>query len=81
MRVFTPFTFNYFKRNNYEHEVGCKEDMFKINKVKINYGIGRLRFLNKILNPLLNLNHEVYCRFFAWVFPSSEIEYELEVLK
>jgi len=81
VRVFTPFTFNYFKRNNYEHEVGCKEDMFKINKVKINYGIGRLRFLNKILNPLLNLNHEVYCRFFAWVFPSSEIEYELEVLK
>ena len=81
VRFFTPFTFNYFRRNNYEHEVGCEEDMFKINKVKINYGIGRSRKLNFLFNPLINLNHEIYCRFFAWILPACEIVYELEVLK
>ncbi|MFA5953759.1 MAG: methyltransferase domain-containing protein [Candidatus Pacearchaeota archaeon] len=81
VRFFSPFTFNYFKRNNYSHEVGCKEDMFNVKKVKINFAIGRAKILNKIFNPLINLNHEFYCRFLAWIFPSSEIEFELEVLK
>jgi predicted SAM-dependent methyltransferase len=81
VRFFTPFTFNYFKVNKYSHEVNCNEDMFIIKKVKINYSVGTARSLNKIFNPLINLNHKIYCRFFAWIFPSSEIEYELIVKK
>lgn len=81
VRFFTPFTFEYFKKGNYSHEVGCKEDMFFVNKVKINYAIGKAKILNFLINPLLNLNHKVYCRFFAWIFPASEICFELKVIK
>ena len=81
IRFFSPFTFNYFKKGTYSHEVNCKEDMFEVVKVKINFAIGRLKGLNFILNPLINLNKEIYCRFFCWILPSSEIEYQLEVLK
>lgn len=81
VRFFSPFTFNYFKKGNYSHEVGCKEDMFKVEKVNINFGIGRAKKLNWIFNPLINFNHELYCRFFAGIVPASEIEYVLKVIK
>ncbi len=81
VRYFSPFTFNYFKKGTYSHEVGAKEDMFNVKKVRINFAIGRAKKLNKIFNPLINLNHDIYCRFFAWILPSSELEFELEVLK
>ena len=81
VRFFTPFTFNYFSKGNYSHEVNCKEDMFKVQKCKINFGIGRAKKLNWIMNPLINFNQEFYCRFLAWTVPASEIEFELRVLK
>ena len=81
VRFFTPFTFNYFKKGNYSHEVGLKNDMLEVKKVKINFGIGKSSKLNCIMNPLVNFNHTFYCRFLAFIFPSSEIEYELEVIK
>lgn len=81
VRFFSPFTFNYFRRGNYSHEVGVDEDLFYIKEVRLNFGAGRLKKLNWLVNPIVNLNHEVYCRFFAWIFPVSEIEYELEVLE
>lgn len=82
VRFFTPFTFNYFNgKGNYSHEVQTKKEMFKIEKSKINFGVGKSSILNKILNPLLNLNHQIYCRFFSWIFPASEIEFELRVIK
>ena len=81
VRFFTPYTFDYFKKNNYSHEVGCDEDMFEVEKVRINFGIGTSSKLNFIKNPIVNFNHKIYCRFFAWIFPCSEIEYKLRVLK
>jgi len=81
VRFFTPFTFNYFSKGNYSHEVDVKKDVFKIKKVKLNFGVGSSRKLNFLFNPFLNLNHRIYCRFFAWIFPAAEIEYELIVLK
>ncbi|MBT3397454.1 methyltransferase domain-containing protein [archaeon] len=81
VRFFTPFTFNYFRKGNYSHEVGCKTDMFNIRKVKINFAIGRAKGLNWVMNPLINLHHAFYCRFFSWILPASEMEYELVVLK
>ena len=80
VRAFTPFTFNYFKQGNYSHEVGCDQEMFEVKKVKLNYGVGPSRFLN-FLNPIINLNHRFYCRFFAWIFPAAEINLELKVKK
>ncbi len=82
VRFFSPFTFNYFNKwKNYSHQVGAKKEMFKTKKVKINFGIGRASILNWLFNPLINLSQEFYCRFFAWVLPASEIEYELIVVK
>jgi len=81
IRFFTPFTFDYFKKGNYSHEVNCNKEMFKIKKVQINFGVGSSSKLNFLINPIVNLNHKIYCRFFAWIFPCSEIYYELEVKK
>jgi len=81
VRFFTPYTFDYFRKNKYSHEVNCDKDMFKVNKVKINFGIGVSSKLNKIINPVVNLSHKVYCRFFAWILPCAEIEYELVTIK
>jgi SAM-dependent methyltransferase len=81
VRFFSPFTFNYFTQGNCSHEVNCKDDMFKINKVKINFAVGRAKKLNWVMNPIINFNHAFYGRFLAWIIPSSEIEFELEVLK
>ena len=81
VRFFTPFTFNYFLKGNYSHEVGVDKDLFKIKKVNINFGIGVSSKLNFLFNPLINLNHSFYYRTFAWIFPASEIEFELEVVK
>jgi len=81
VRFFTPFTFNYFKKGNYSHEVSANKEMFKVEKVKINYGLGNSSKLNWLMNPLINFNHRFYCRFFAFIFPSSEIQFELKVIK
>ncbi len=84
VRFFTPFTFSYFEGENiYSHEVKKpgKKVNFRVDKVKINFGIGKSSIMNKIFNPLLNLNHRFYCRFFAWIFPAAEIAFELKVLK
>ena len=78
VRFFTPFTFNYFKENIYSHEVNCNKNMFKVNKVRIHFGIGQSKIMNCFIDPILNLSHRIYCRFFAWIFPAAEIEYELE---
>jgi hypothetical protein len=81
VRFFTPFTFNYFKKNVYSHEVKTNKDLFEVKKVKINFGIGPSRKLNFIFNPLLNLNQKIYCRFFSWIFPAAEIYFELRTIK
>jgi len=82
VRFFSPFTFNNFcSENSYSHELENKKNMFFKRKVKINFGIGISRKVNWIFNPLLNLNQKFYCRFFAFIFPASEIEYEFEVIK
>jgi hypothetical protein len=81
VRFFTPFTFNFFRQNKYSHEVSSDTEMFKINKSLINYGVGESGKFNWFMNPIINFNQRVYCRFFAFIFPSSEIQYELEVLK
>ena len=81
VRFFTPFTFNYFRKGNYSHEVGANKDMFEIKKVEINYGIGSSSKLNWLMNPLINLHHAFYCRFLAFIFPSSEMRYVLKAIK
>jgi SAM-dependent methyltransferase len=83
VRFFTPFTFNYFEGdNNYSHEVKNNNKInFKVEKVKIHFGIGKSKILNKLIDPLINLNQKFYCRFFAFIIPAAEIQFELRVIK
>jgi ubiquinone/menaquinone biosynthesis C-methylase UbiE len=75
-RLFSYFTFQYF--TDY-----CFYDLpkFKIIKRKLNFT--RLAFpqLNYIFNPIINLNPEIYERFFCWILPCAECLVELEVEK
>ena len=84
VRFFSIYTFQYFQKGNYSHEVGCNKDMFNY-KVKINYAIGRASpYFNWFFNPLINLSdftQQMYSRFFCWIFPAVEIQYVLEVIK
>ena len=81
VRFFTPFTFDLFLDKEFRHEMKAKKDMFKIKKRKINFSLGSLKKTNFFINPLINLNQRLYCRFFAWIFPAAEIEFELIVVK
>jgi len=81
VRFFTPFTFNIFLNKEFAHEVKAKRKMFKITKRRINFSIGPLRRINFIINPILNLSQRTYCRFFSWIFPAAEIEFELIITK
>lgn len=73
VRSFTPFTFDNLSENYFNG--------FGVEGVRLNFGIGESKKLNWLFNPLLNINHKIYCRFFAWIFPCAEIEFELKVLK
>ena len=77
-RFFTPFTMDYFCNSPYNYETG-KQPLFNLKKVELRYTFTRK--INRLINPIINLNHKVYCKFFAGIFPCSEIYYELEVLK
>ena len=82
VRFFSPSTFNYFNKwKNYSHQVGAEREMFRARKIKINFGIGRAKILNWFMNPIINLSQEFYCRFFAFIIPASEMQYELIVVK
>ena len=85
VRFFTPFSFDYFNTSSkigvYSHEVGCDKKMFVVRNVKINFSVGRSKILNLFINPLINFNHRIYCKFLSGIIPSSEIEFELEVIK
>ena len=83
VRFFSPFTFSYFEgKHNYSHQVKKGNEVnFKVEKVRIHFGIGQSKIMNKFIDPLINLNHRFYCRFLAWIFPAAEIEFKLRVIK
>ena len=83
VRFFSPFTFSYFEgKHNYSHQVKKEnQNNFKVEKAVIHFGIGKTKILNRILDPLLNLNQKFYCRFLAFLIPAAEIEFELRVIK
>jgi len=79
-RFFSYFTFEYFsdKKDYYARK---ESNLFKINKRKLNFTRLSFTFLNYIFNPIINLSPELYERFFCWILPTSEVIFELEVIK
>jgi hypothetical protein len=79
-RFFTYRTMNYFCSHFYFNNLN-----FEIVDVRIHYFSNKWflksDWLNIIFDFLINLIPNVYERFFAWIFPSSEIHYLLRVKK
>lgn len=75
-RLFSYFTFDYFTDE-------CFYDLpkFKIKRRRLNFTRWAFPFLNKIFNPIININPAMYERFLCWVLPCSEVIFELEVIK
>jgi ubiquinone/menaquinone biosynthesis C-methylase UbiE len=75
-RLFSYFTFDYFTEDCF---YGLPK--FKILKRKFNFTRLSFKFLNYIFNPIVNINPEIYERFFCWMLPVSEVLAELKVMK
>jgi len=75
-RLFSYFTWDYFTDD-------CFYDLpkFKILERKLNFTREAFTFLNKIMNPIVNLNPGMYERFGCWILPSAEVIAKLEVTK
>jgi len=81
VRFFTPFTFDFFCEGTYEVCPNGKK-LFNLKRRYVIFSKGKIiSKLNPIINPLINMNQEFYCRFFAWTLPASEIYFELQVVK
>jgi hypothetical protein len=77
------FTYTSFNKFEPEHPMNKEKGIaFRIKRKRINFGINRqTRIFNSILNPLINTFPLLYCRFFCWILPSEELQFELEVIK
>lgn len=75
-RLFSYFTFDYFTPDCF---YGLPQ--FKIVNRKLNFTRLAFTSLNKIFNPLININPAIYERFFCWILPTAEVLCTLEVSK
>tara|TARA_Y100000310_G_C20667467_1_gene808400 strand:+ start:1124 stop:1669 length:546 start_codon:yes stop_codon:yes gene_type:complete len=75
-RLFSYFTFEYFTDKCF-----YPLPKFKILKRKLNFTRWAFPFLNKPLNPIINMNQAIYERFFCWILPCAEVIIELGVIK
>ena|SRR3989344_3100222 len=75
-RLFSYFTFDYFTDDCF---YGLPK--FKILERKLNFTRLAFQFLNKIFNPIININQAIYERFLCWVLPTAEVLCTLEVEK
>ena len=77
-RLFSYFTFDYFMKSDvtptgtwcYERPKDVK--LFNVEKRMFGFTRIRFKFMNPIINPILNLSPQVYERFLCWIFPCSE---------
>ncbi len=54
--------------------------MFKVSK-RLNFTRVNFKFLNWIINPLINLSPTFYERFLCYLIPCSEIHFKLKIIK
>jgi len=85
VRFFTPWTFDYFIKGttlySLSYEIGLNKGVLMKDNVILRYGFNNTLISKHIMNPLMNLNHRIYCKLFAGIFPASEIEFNLIVKK
>lgn len=79
-RGFSFFTFDYFLKKK-DYYPRTESGWFEITNRKLNFTRLALTPLNYIFNPIININPEMYERFFCWMLPCSEAVFELKVIK
>jgi SAM-dependent methyltransferase len=79
-QLFSYFSFDYFsgETSYYKHE---DHALYEIVSRQLNFTRFAMPWLNPFINPIINLSPELYERFFCWIFPTSEVKFELRVLK
>lgn len=77
-RFFSWKTFDYFEKENGLCFYGL--ELFKIRHRELRIFISR-PIIGKFLSRMFTHNPLIYERFFAYVFPATEIEYQLKVVK
>lgn len=79
-RLFSYFTFDYFCDNSpyYKRK---EKGLFEIAARKLNFTRLSATWLNRVVNPLINLCPSIYERLFCWILPTSEVIFELRVVK
>ena len=78
-RFFAYNTFRYFTEDyvfNFYSQARAE-----IVQTKLVFASGRLRLLNFLINPLINLAPNLYERFLMWVFPIEAVTYTLRIIK
>lgn len=55
--------------------------LFKVTKRRINFTRINMQWMNIFINPIINLIPTIYERMFSFWLPSSEIEFQMEVVK
>lgn len=80
---FSYFSFDYYQNNKKKNTYLKKNELnfLKIKERKLNFTREAFPKLNYLFNPLININPAIYERFFCWMFPCSEILFELRVIK
>lgn len=79
-RPFSYFTFDYYCDPN-DYYKRTESGLFRVNRRKLNFTRLAFTSLNHIFNPIINLNPQIYERFFCWMLPTSEVIFELIVVK
>jgi len=72
------FSYLTFGNNAWNTAINQK---FRTIQKKIYFTRTNMKFLNYIFNPLLNLFPIFYERFFAFIFPCSQIHFRLKAIK
>jgi SAM-dependent methyltransferase len=78
-RFFSYNTFRYFTEDYVFNFYSSAR--VEIVCTKLIFATGRLRILNWIFNPIVNLVPNFYERFFMWRFPVEAVEYTLRAIK
>ncbi len=78
--TFTYTSFNKFEPGHALHAE--KKASFRIVRRKIIFGTNRYtRIFNPLFNPVINAVPMLYSRFFCWILPCEELQFDLQTIK
>jgi predicted SAM-dependent methyltransferase len=78
-RFFAYNTFRYFTEDYvFNFYSNARVEVIRIQLI---FATGRLKYLNWLINPIVNMAPNMYERIFMWRFPVEAVEYTLRAIK